>query len=508
MSDINNEKINLSALIEKANATIEESQETEQPVTNAGHEDDDAGYKESAYDENHLDEDDDVGMGLIIEKPKEDPNASNPLDFSKLSAETMEHVNDTVDEIDKTLQMYEEDMGDEVAEYIRKQQQLQDDDETETTTEDEDEDLVDKDEDEGTFREKYEEAIVVIDKTGMGSVVNFTDEEREKLEKVKKIKLEEVETLEIPKIKTKKAKRGSAKKILSKINTVTSTPIVLPVSGLTMDVTGCSTYELLTLINNNQDDIVGTQRSRWSLLHSKVLNTSIGKMDFDTFLNNVAQMEYNIIVYGVLCATYPEVDKFPLTCPKCNQSFEHEYTVRSLLRAEEITPKMMEAIQHTVDSSHTLQDAKACHDESLLNIEETFKLPRSGYIFTIGVQTAHDFIEDSMTTIEDIDEKFAQSAILASAVKAVYIQDPDDGEYFMLDDQKDIIETIYSLLDTDLLVLGQKIGKIVDGMSYNFGLMDITCTGRNCRRHTNTIPIELDDILFHKYRQVMNTSIE
>lgn len=500
MSDINNEKINLSALIEKANASIEESQETE-PVESTTN----ANYEDEYVDDEYMDEDDNVGMGLIIDKPKEDPNASNPLDFSKLSVETMEHVNDTVDEIDKTLQMYEEDMGDEVAEYIRKQQELQNDEEE---PENEEEDLVDKDEDEGTFREKYEEAIVVIDKTGMGSVVNFTDEEREKLEKVKKIKLEEVETLEIPKIKTKKAKRGSAKKIISKINTVTSTPIVLPVSGLCMDVTGCSTYELLTLINNNQDDIVGTQRSRWSLLHSKVLNTSIGKMDFDTFLNNVAQMEYNIIVYGVLCATYPEVDKFPLTCPKCNQSFEHEYTVRSLLRAEEITPKMMEAIQHTVDSSHTVQDAKACHEESLLNIEETFKLPRSGYIFTIGVQTAHDFIEDSMTTIEDIDEKFAQSAILASAVKAVYIEDPDDGEYFMLDDQKDIIETIYSLLDTDLLVLGQKIGKIVDGMSYNFGLMDITCTGRNCRRHTNTIPIELDDILFHKYRQVMNTSIE
>lgn len=505
MSDINNEKINLSALIEKANATIEESQGTEESIENVDYEDEPVN-EQASYDEEYLDEDENVGMGLIIDKPKEEPNASNPLDFSKLSAETMEHVNDTVNEIDKTLEMYEEDMGDEVAEYIKKQQALQDEDEEEP--EDEKEDLVDKDEDEGTFREKYEEAIVVIDKTGMGSVVNFTDEEREKLEKVKKIKLEEVETLEIPKIKTKKAKRGSAKKIISKINTVTSTPIVLPVSGLTMDVTGCSTYELLTLINNNQDDIVGTQRSRWSLLHSKVLNTSIGKMDFDTFLNNVAQMEYNIIVYGVLCATYPEVDKFPLTCPKCNQSFEHEYTVRSLLRAEEITPKMMEAIQHTVDCSHTVQDAKACHDESLLNIEETFKLPRSGYIFTIGVQTAHDFIEDSMTTIEDIDEKFAQSAILASAVKAVYIEDPDDGEYFMLDDQKDIIETIYSLLDTDLLVLGQKIGKIVDGMSYNFGLMDITCTGRNCRRHTNTIPIELDDILFHKYRQVMNTSIE
>lgn len=113
-----------------------------------------------------------------------------------------------------------------------------------------------------------------------------------------------------------------------------------------------------------------------------------------------------------------------------------------------------------------------------------------------------------MTVIEDIDEKYAQSAILASAVKTVYVEDPDDGEYYQLEDQMDIIEVIYSLLDTDLLVLGQKIGKLVDGMSYNFGLMDVTCDNRNCRRHVNTIPVELEDILFHKYRQVMNTNIE
>ena len=33
------------------------------------------------------------------------------------------------------------------------------------------------------FMDKYNEAIVVIDKTGMGSVINFTDDERQKLEK-------------------------------------------------------------------------------------------------------------------------------------------------------------------------------------------------------------------------------------------------------------------------------------------------------------------------------------
>lgn len=498
----NNEKINLSELINEA-ARQDHIEETEVEDMWEGEEVE----EETSAFEAYLNEDVDpeAGGGMVIEKPT-DEEKYNPLDMSKLNPETMNRVNNYLDQMNKDIEIYEESFGDDMRE--REKNINGGIDEDELVERDEEDDLIDRETDEGTFREKYDEAVVIIDKTGMGSVVNFTTDEREKLEKVKKIKLEEVEVIEVPKFKTKRAKKGSAKKILNKINTTRSTPIVLPVSGITMDVTGCSTYELLTLLNNDRENLVESQRSKWSLLHSKVLNTSIGKMDFDTFLNNVAQMEYDIIVYGVLCATYPEVDKFPLSCPKCKNRFTHEYEVRTLLRAEEITEKMMAEIQKTVENSYTEEDAKECHSNSLLNTVETIRLPQSGYLFTIGVQSAHEFIDNSMETIADIEEKYNQSAILASAVKAVYIEDPDDGEYYQLEDQMDIIETIYSLYDTDLLVLGQKIGKLVEGMNYTFGLMDITCDNPKCKSHTNTIAIELEDILFHKYQQVMNTNIE
>ena len=169
---------------------------------------------------------------------------------------------------------------------------------------------------------------------------------------------------------------------------------------------------------------------------------------------------------------------------------------------------MMAAIQYTVDNSYTLEDAKKCHEEALLNNVETIRLPQSGHYVTIGIQSAQEFIENSLEAITDLDEKYNQSAILASAVKAVYLEDPEDGEFYILDGQMDIIETIFSLYDRDLLVLGQKIGKIVEGMSYSFGLMDITCSNPRCKQHTNAIAVELEDILFHKYQQVMNTNIE
>ena len=359
------------------------------------------------------------------------------------------------------------------------------------------------------FLKRYKEAVVVIDKTGMGQVINFTDEEREKMKKVKSITLKEVETVELKSIKTKKAKTGIADRILQKRNTVRNTTVVLPISGLTMVMKGCSTFELMGLINGDQVNVM-TLVSKWTLIHSKVESTSIGKLDFNAFLNNVASLEYDILVYGILCATFPDEDTFPLTCPLCKTSIEHKYEMRSLLRAEEMSDRLAELVKYTADSSFTENSAKECFENSLLNTEKSIQLPDSEFICTIGVQNAYSFIYDSVNAIDKLDEKYSQATIISSAVARIFVPNPDDdgATYLEVDDTEDKIKLIYSLNAKDISILSTKIGEITEGLEFKFGLMDINCTNMKCRHHVNSVEVELDTILFHKYQQAMNTTIE
>lgn len=359
------------------------------------------------------------------------------------------------------------------------------------------------------FIKRYKEAVVVIDKTGMGQVINFTDEEREKMKKVKSITLKEVETVELKSIKTKKAKTGIADRILKKRNTVRNTTIVLPISGLTMVMRGCSTFELMGLINGDQVN-VASLIAKWTLLHSKIESTSIGKMDFNTFLNNVASLEYDILVYGVLCATFPDEDTFPLTCPLCKSSIEHKYEMRSLLRAEEMSEKLAELVKYTADCSHTEKLAKECFENSVLNTEKSIQLPDSEFICTIGVQNAYSFIYDSVNAIDKLDEKYNQATIISSAVARIFVPNPDDdgATYLEIDDTEDVIKLIYSLNAKDISILSTKIGEVSEGLEFKFGLMDINCTNMKCKHHVNSVEVELDTILFHKYQQAMNTTID
>lgn len=375
--------------------------------------------------------------------------------------------------------------------------------------EEKDDNVVDNSESMSDFRKRYDEAVVVIDKTGMGQVVNFTEEERAKLQKVKSIKLKEIETVELKTIKTKKAKVGVADKILEKRNSVRNTTVVLPVSGLTVVLKGCSTFELMGLITGEEFGVMSLT-AKWTLLHSKVENTSIGKLDFNTFLNSVASMEYDMLVYGVLCATFPDEDIFPLTCPKCKSEIEHKYLMRSLLRAEEMSDQLKNKIKEVADASYTENMAKECFDNSLLNTEKTIKLPASEFLCTIGIQNAYSFIYDSVQAIDKLDTKYSQSAILTSAIPKMFIPNPDDnGEtYLEIDDTEDKIKFVYSLDSKDIAILSNKIAELSEGMQFKFGLMDINCPNVKCKNHVNSIEVELDTILFHKYQQAMNTTIE
>lgn len=517
----NNNKVNIKALLEQNNIKVNNN-EIETDFTKS---------ISNVIDEDSLSQVENAGEEKGVEVNHEDYLSQagirgGGVPGNIITAEQMASIEETLKELEIETELAKK----EFEEFQKKQEEEErkrkeaealeplsyDDDDPDSFSVEEPKNVVQEDDsmDDGTeksedFLKRYNEAVVVIDKTGMGQVINFTDEEREKMKKVKSIKLKEVETIELKSIKTKKAKTGIADRILQKRNTIKNTTIVLPISGLTMVMRGCSTFELMGLINGDQVN-VQTLISKWTLIHSKVETTSIGKMDFNAFLNNVASLEYDILVYGILCATFPDEDTFPLTCPLCKSSIEHKYEMRSLLRAEEMSDKLMDMIKHVADNSYTENSAKECFESSVLNTEKSIQLPDSEFICTIGVQNAYSFIYDSVNAIDRMDEKYNQATIISSAVSKIFVPNPDDGgeTYLEIDDTEDKIKLIYSLNAKDISILSTKIGEITEGLEFKFGLMDITCPNMKCRHHVNSVEVELDTILFHKYQQAMNTTID
>lgn len=432
------------------------------------------------------------GKGVVIENSA--PKSEAPRSLAPgVRPETTAHIDEYLKEMDEDIEQARLQAEQKAAEERQKQQE---------SGEDQEEEEFDA--------EKYAEAIIHIDKLGMGRIINFTDAEREKLERVNKIKLEEVETIEVKTFKSKKSKKNSLDQILQKQVTVHTTPIIAPASGYTAVLGGCSTYELIGLIQRTDNTLLDLE-TRWTIIHKKLQSTSIGdKMDFNTFLRNTAASDYNTFIYGILCSTYPEDDKITLKCQNadCAKDYEHEYTVQSLIRAEKISERMQHQIGSIVDGSHTVITAKEAFNKAPLNVTKHIKLPSCGFILELQVQSAYDLIHNSVKGLsENKEERYNQASILSVAVRSAYIPDPDaPGEYLEYDSAMDVTKIIYNLQTVDLRVLNKHAEDVVNDVGFEFGLMNVTCP--HCGEYHSTIPIDLDEVLFHKYQQGMNTEVE
>lgn len=443
-------------------------------------------------------------LGMIVNNEEIDKEQKKvPPTADQINPDTMENIKQYMQEMDVMIEQAKQ-------QSEEKKQELESQKEEEP--EDEDEGFRDPEEVAKELEEKYNEAVVIIDKLGMGSVINFTPEEREKLEHVKKIRLEEVETVNIKAFKTKKSKRNSLDKILKRQPILHSTPIVLPASGYTAVVRGCSTYELISLMSSTENPLIDAE-TKWSLIHSKLEDTSLGKMNFNDFLRATAAVDYNMFIYGILCATYPDDDKIPLKCqaPNCGKEFEHKYSVKSLIRAEKMSDKLKEMVANVIDHSHTEEMAKKVHEESPVNQVKAIKLPVSGIVMDLYVQSAYDLIYNSIKALqENKEEKYNQASVLSTVVKTAYVPDPDsdpnDPEYFEFSDAMDITKIIFSLTDKDILVLSKQSEVIFDDLTFEFGLMNVKCP--HCGHYRETVPFDIESILFYRYQQAMNTTVE
>lgn len=434
------------------------------------------------------------GPGLVLDSA---PQEEVPM-IRGLSPETLDAIGARLTEMDEAIER----VNAENAENAK---------ETPDENTDESEDTsYEVDDDEKDFDSKYDEAVVVIDKLGVGTIVNFTEDERRKMERAKTIKLEEVETVPVGVFATKKARnKNDISKIVKSINTVYTTQVCLPLSGYTATIKGCSAYELLGLINTTNNVLLDT-KSKWSLIHSKIESTSIGEMDFDEFLFNTAASDYDTLIYGLLCATYPDDDTVSLKCPKCKKSHPHNYTVRSLIRAELMSDELKEHFGRIIDTSASLPTAVETHENSPVKQVIGIKLPCSGIIAELQVQSAYDLINNSIKSVvdeKDTDAKWRDAVVMATLIRRLIVDDPDDPNVpFEFTNTKDIAEIVFNLNTMDVRVIRNYGDKIIANMNIEYGFMKVKCP--HCNKEYDSMSISPETLLFQLYRQELNTGLE
>ncbi|MDD3172174.1 MAG: hypothetical protein PHF63_00645 [Herbinix sp.] len=427
------------------------------------------------------------GPGIVVNKDEVDADLKNKQPMVVTGV-----VKDSQDNFSKTLQGINDEIAEEkrlAEELLRKKEEMAH--------------LV-KDEEEVDERtEKINEVIVLLDKQGIGSVI-FDDQEKEKLKKSKVIHIKEVENVNLD-IKVKKGRpSGGISSILKRNVSFNNTSIVLPNSGYTAVIKGCSPFEITAL--RSGENVVDMMTNKWSLIHSKIVSTSIGDMDYDTFLKNTSYFDDSVFIYGILCATFPDVDSLDITCPACKKSIDFPYAVKGLLRAERMNDKTVDIITNIIDNSFILEDAKRVHEESEVCTATRIRLPDSNMIVDMRSKNVYEFINSTLTdVVQRKGERYSHAIMLSSTVSKIFIEDLNDGMYYEIDSTLDIIDILYQLSNRDIIALSSYADKI-GTIGFEFGISDVECP--HCHKKEDYRSIDIERLLFIENQRAMEVTVE
>ena len=401
-------------------------------------------------------------------------------------------------------------------EYERKKQEYENKQEIEQIREEKKSDFDDEYIDEEKKREKEPERIYV-------DSIGAANTEDEKIEEEKKEETSEKEdkptkvvltNVKIKKIKSENEEFTIFNELLKKRNKKhKTTRVALINSGYIADIGPLSSPEIRDLSGAlASKDQFGYWEFLYKIIHEKVTSTSIGQMDFETFLKSTALIELEILMYGLFSSTYPEKNSFPTKCanPKCNSRFSFEYHNSNYMVFDDMdkegnSPTLTRFRQ--LVSSQAI-DAKGFFKQSKTNTLYRKVLEDSGYIVEIRFPTLYNHLYD---VIAQMVSEGLQDASDVTLNRMPYIEkvlvptdenDPSKGYYeFTKLDQK--VTLLTDLSEDDDMELAEAISEFVLEQNHIiFKMHDVHCPA--CKMKLEDEKVNFRDLLFmtHQIRSV------
>lgn len=376
------------------------------------------------------------------------------------------------------------------------------------------------DEEEEVDPEKEKMIQVIIDKTGLGIDLNFTEEEKKKIQAATTIHITEVEELDLKSIRIERSERS----FLDSINDeeyaldFALTPMTFPASRFKAQMAGFTFGELGDISAAFESTEYDVQRKKYHIIYEKMKNPSIGAFkDFEDFLNNFAFVDAELAVYGSYISTNPEEDSLQLRCNKegCKKYFERKFRPRGLIDLKHASKKFLETMEMTAKANGI--EAVRLHKDSPILKSKVIELPNSKYLCELGIMSCKDHLEkivnpDVLKNFqeshpEDVSKVKQIGIVMLTAVKSFFVPNSREHmKYRKYDNVEDILEICYLLPPEDFAILLNFVGKINEDYDVRFGIDGVECP--YCGTKTDFVDVPISSQVFQRYQALMSTSLD
>ncbi len=340
-----------------------------------------------------------------------------------------------------------------------------------------------------------------------------TVSEEDSVEEVKE-DMSFLNSLRIKKVKDDKKSKLFGEVLKNKKAKAYTTKVALPNSGYTASLAGLSSPEQRNYSDTLSNlDRYGAMEYKYRTVHEKMLQTSIGDMDFDTFLKRTALLEFEVLFYGIFSSTFPEKSKYPFTCPKCSGKSEFVYYNKQYLDTHENDSEKRKRVLSSMRQVLTGEaiDAKELYENSETNGRYRKFLKNSKIVVELRHPTLYDQLNDVIKNATDQLIESNEALInLMPFITNVYFpvnEDGEESEYIALDSIEDKMNALNIIDDEDDDALTEAIEKLIlSKYTINFTLRPPKCP--LCGHTPDAEPVNFESMLFmtRQIRAVMKHS--
>lgn len=357
---------------------------------------------------------------------------------------------------------------------------------------------------------------IIIDKTGLGADVVFSEEEKKKIREAEVIELTEVKRIDINAIKDKVSKRSFQDIANSFDYSGSRSTIFFPASGFKAQMKGLTYGEFadiaLSMENLNEDKY----RKQLSIIYNKMTNISIGEFSsFDEFLKNFCFLDVNLATYAMYIATEDENQEIQLKCgnTRCNKSFNWSFNTRSIIRMDRCSKNFIKKMEELVTADASQYEE--IHQRSVVLNSHYIELPKSKFIVEIGLASAYEYLHNIVPILDekkfkevfgdDFNEMHLNISVLLTTVRSIRIPEKD-GSYVLCDTYRNIIDAIYSISPEEIAILNSYSMKFQQAYEMSFGFDNVVCP--HCKTKTKFIPLQPTELIFTTYQRLANTELD
>ena len=360
---------------------------------------------------------------------------------------------------------------------------------------------------------------VLIDKTGLGANIDFTEEEKKILATANEIHLVEIEDQEIATAEYDRPDDDEDMSFMQMVDeyqlSTSKVPMIFPASGFKADMVGLpwGDFAAITLdVSDESTDYLNFDKlyRKFSVIYTYMKNISIGPFEsLEDFLKHFAFTDVQFATYGLAIATQPEDDALSLRCnaEDCGKPFTYHYSPRSIIDFSTASKSMLEDIDRVADVKP--EERMKLYKNSRVNKFKVFKIPNTDIIFELGNASCWDYLYGFVSLINqyqkddllDDDPRWELTPMLMG-LRAIRLK-TKDGKVKRFTKPSKLIEILLHLRTEDVAIIKAAYEQYISQYYISFKLTDIVCP--HCGHKTAEIPITPDELVFQIYSRQRNT---